>query len=119
MVEWQLVVMSTPARRAANKRWLKRNPIKANEYHRNYWRNTRLKIIEAYGGKCQCCGEARFEFLCVDHKQGGGAQDRKRRTTRQILQQIIRDGFPADYRILCANCNQALGCFGKCPHEGF
>ena len=36
--------------------------------------NTRTKnkerIIEAYGGKCECCGESIFEFLTIDHRNG-------------------------------------------------
>lgn len=25
-------------------------------------------------------------------------------------------GFPSGYRVLCHNCNQAIGFYGRCPH---
>jgi hypothetical protein len=26
--------------------------------------------------------------------------------------------WPPGYRVLCVNCNFAIGHFGKCPHQG-
>jgi hypothetical protein len=29
---------------------------------------------------------------------------------------LARNGFPDGYRVLCHNCNMALGQYGYCPH---
>ena len=30
---------------------------------------------------------------------------------------IIRNDYPDDFRVLCWNCNQAIGFYGRCPHR--
>ena len=98
-----------------------------------YWKNresilARLKakgdalkaeVINAYGGKCACCGEAHVEFLTIDHTQGDGAAHRaKCGKGRGIYRDIVKQGFPKDkYQCLCLNCNIALGFYGYCPHH--
>lgn len=79
---------------------------------------TRAKILEAYGGKCACCGEARSEFLALDHVNGGGARQRRNgfSTSGSIYRHAIRLGFPDTFRLLCHNCNSSLGFYGYCPH---
>lgn len=82
------------------------------------WEQRKL-IIEAYGGKCVCCGETEFKFLSLDHIHGGGTKERREGISgfTQYLN-IIRNGFPKDkYQILCYNCNMAKGFYGKCPHQ--
>lgn len=71
------------------------------------------RIFEGYGGRCSCCGEARWAFLTIDHVDG---QNGLRGAA--LYRDIIRRGFPGDYRILCWNCNagrERNG--GVCPHE--
>ena len=77
----------------------------------------RERLFEGYGGKCVCCGESRFEFLALDHVNGGGRKERQTMSTQQIALRAIREGFPPAYRVLCHNCNQAIGWYGTCPHE--
>jgi hypothetical protein len=77
----------------------------------------RTQTLEAYGGRCACCGEATPEFLTVDHINGGGAEHR-----RQIKQPLDRwlkkNGFPKEnFQLLCFNCNCAKYYFGGCPHQ--
>src|SRR5258708_37086796 len=43
-----------------------------NEVARKWYLNLRIIALNAYGGKCECCGEERFEFLAIDHIGGGG-----------------------------------------------
>lgn len=81
------------------------------------YRAVRQKAFEGYGAKCQCCGEHRFEFLAIDHVNGGGRKERETMSTRQIAKKIIDNNFPPEYRVLCHNCNQALGWYGYCPHQ--
>lgn len=73
-------------------------------------------VIQHYGGKCACCGEAAREFLTIDHIGGGGGVHR-RSVRGHVYKAIQREGYPSTYRVLCMNCNFALGIHGHCPHE--
>lgn len=82
-----------------------------------YTRKLRLTILAAYGNKCVCCGEAREEFLTIDHINGDGA-DERRRITIPLYAWIKKQNFPKDkYRLLCWNCNCSIGRYGYCPHQ--
>ena len=35
-------------------------------------RENRQKVFDIYGNKCACCGEDTYEFLSLDHIDGGG-----------------------------------------------
>ena len=100
---------------AYNKEWSQRPDkiLRKAELHRNL----RIKAYAGYGGECACCGETEFEFLCIDHVNGGGAEDRKKHSTWQIARRVIELDFPDDYQVLCHNCNLAKGFFGECPHQ--
>jgi hypothetical protein len=85
--------------------------------------DTRKQVIKAYGGKCVCCGESMYEFLTIDHINGDGAEHRKNLTgnsrhgSDDVYRDIIRMGFPDNFRVLCYNCNCTRGYLGYCPHE--
>ena len=82
-------------------------------------RRLRLEVVDGYGGRCACCGEDLVEFLAVDHVAGDGAEHRReigKGSTYTFLRQIVTDGFPERYRLLCHNCNSSLGWYGHCPH---
>lgn len=100
-------------------RWLKA-PEKMNATRRNSNRKLREQVINEYGGKCQCCGEARFEFLAIDHIFEDGAKERLETGKRSAeFHRWLRDqGFPKGrHQVLCHNCNQAKSWYGECPHE--
>jgi hypothetical protein len=77
----------------------------------------RKEVIAGYGNKCSCCGEHRYEFLAIDHVNGGGRKERETMSTHQIVKKIMDLNYPPEYRVLCHNCNQAIGWYGQCPHE--
>lgn len=93
---------------------------KAAQYLRELNRSQRLETLDAYGGlTCNCqhedgpCGPKPYEFLAIDHIGGrlGRWQDR-----RSSLHRYLRaNGYPEGYRVLCHNCNSALGVHGICP----
>jgi hypothetical protein len=35
----------------------------------------------------------------------------------RIINWIHSNGFPEGFRVLCHNCNSALGYYGHCPHD--
>lgn len=78
----------------------------------------RKDVFSLYGSKCSCCGETQFEFLTLDHINGGGNQHRKKQTYQQLFYEIRKIGKPnPKYRILCYNCNCAIAYHKICPHQ--
>lgn len=87
-------------------------------YLKKWKRDCRLKIINHYGGKCICCGEEEYKFLSIDHINGGGNKHKQEvGRSNSFLRWIIKNNYPNFLQILCHNCNQAKGAWGKCPHE--
>ena len=78
-------------------------------------REIRIKFLEMYGNKCACCGEGTREFLSVDHINGQRG-NRKKEKGHQAYRRATKEYDPDIYRILCHNCNAALGAYGFCPH---
>lgn len=79
----------------------------------------RMRVFNAYGGAaCACCGDDHYEFLTIDHVQGNGAEHRRSIGNVDIYRWLERNSYPAGFRVLCMNCNYALGKHGYCPHSG-
>ncbi len=119
----------------ADRHWKRNHPERVREYSRREYerhrariksrekkRRVRLKgrILAAYGGACACCAETATEFLCIDHVDGGGNEHRRYLGTagrgNAFYQWLINRDFPSGFRVLCMNCNHALGHYGYCPH---
>jgi len=89
-----------------------------SETGKKFRTNQKQKIINAYGGKCICCGETNKEFLTIDHINGKGRQHRRELGGSSFLYKyIIDNNFPTEFRLLCMNCNFAIGMYGYCPHQ--
>lgn len=88
-------------------------------YQRSIRREYRREALAAYGGKCACCSEEHFEFLVIDHPNGGGRKERAENSVwgTSFARWLARQGFPPGYRVLCHNCNSAIGYYGACPHD--
>ncbi len=79
-------------------------------------REIKKEFIRVYGGKCECCSENRWEFLSLDHVQGGGRKDSH--LNRNTMYKIAMENHDkSTYRLLCMNCNTAIGFYGYCPHH--
>jgi hypothetical protein len=86
------------------------------------YKAVRLACLSYYSGGppfCECCKEKRMEFLSIDHINGGGTKHRKeiRKKYLSIYHCLADYGYPSGYRVLCQNCNSALGHYGYCPHS--
>jgi hypothetical protein len=88
------------------------------------YQRMRLRVLSHYSGgapACRCCGEDRLEFLALDHIDGNGNEHRRSsgvgRGGARAYRWAIRNGFPPIFRVLCHNCNMAIGFYGECPHE--
>ena len=104
--------------RQYGKGYYQRNKERHNASSRATRRRLRIEAIEAYGGRCRCCGESQPAFLTIDHINGGG---RKHQLSlggpSMMLRQLRREGWPTDlYQLLCMNCNMAKWTEGECPH---
>jgi hypothetical protein len=81
----------------------------------------RLELFEAFGWKCQCCGENHPDFLTLEHIDGKNhytGPNSTQRVTEQEIYHAKKHGFnPEFFSLLCMNCNFAKGHWGKCPHE--
>jgi hypothetical protein len=82
----------------------------------------RYIIITHYSGnppKCQCCGESIYDFLTINHKNGGGHEEHKITNYMEFYRSIIENNFPDTFNILCMNCN--YGSYRSidkiCPHK--
>lgn len=89
---------------------------------RRYRARIRAQVLEAYGGKCACCGDENEVFLTIDHINGDGAEHRRalggRTRANRVYLWLIDHGFPQEgFRILCRNCQEAYYRLGTCPHQ--
>jgi len=101
--------------------WNKEHPERCHQLRQDEKQRLRQQTVAAYGGQCACCGEVEPKFLAIDHIDGGGNKHRQRLGMKAGVGQFYRwlrqQGFPPGYRVLCHNCNQAIGNYGFCPHQ--
>lgn len=97
----------------------KNNPQKSKDYRKKI----RKDVIKKYGEICECCGESRWQFLVIDHKNKDGNVERrllagrKEGSSSKWYLKLKREPIREDLRVLCYNCNNAIHIFGTCPHE--
>lgn len=85
----------------------------------------RVETLLAYGGCCACCGEDKYEFLAIDHKNNNGSEHRKSiggtlsnpRSGGATYRWLRINNYPEGFQVLCHNCNFAKGHYGYCPHQ--
>jgi len=89
--------------------------------NRERYAERRLEVLKHYGGdppKCACCGESTYEFLSIDHIDGGGTAHKSKVGKGTVYwNSFIKAGYPVGMQVLCHNCNQAKGYYGECPHQ--
>lgn len=95
---------------------------KNNEREHVRYIKLKQEILNAYGRKCNCCGEKEIIFLELDHINNDGKQHRKELKTvgsKAMYRYVKKHNFPKDrFQLLCANCNQGKRRNGGiCPHK--
>lgn len=107
-------------RRAGVKKWREENKEYVKKAKREYSIKKRAEAITGYGGKCVCCGETIPRFLTISPvttKAEAGYSGRPYGDPFHLW--LIKNNFPASFRLLCWNCN--LGAVhnsdGLCPHK--
>lgn len=104
--------------KARHKKWYLANKELSNERSKDSQRKDRLTVLAAYGGKCVCCGETRFEFLAIDHINGGGRKHRLSIPSGKVYRWLKKQNYPKDgFQVLCHNCNMAKAFYRICPHQ--
>lgn len=103
------------------------NRGRINKVTRNRTKRLKKEAIDAYGGKCGCCGETNIVFLTIDHINNDGAKHRrelsgkdKKGTGGGTVTYLFlkKNNYPEGYRVLCFNCNCGRNINGGiCPHE--
>ena len=114
---------SIEGRREYFRNWRSNNKDKVRQHridnHDNYIdnrRHLRMEVLLSYGGQCACCGESRYEFLSMDHINGGGNAHRKELGSSEMVYRWLRaNDYPAGFQVLCHNCNMARSFYGYCP----
>ena len=102
------------------KKWNQNNRDRYNQSQREGCQCLRDEVIDAYGGKCACCGETRREYLTIDHKNGNGNKQRKEmgfHNSYDLYRWLKQNNYPEEFQVLCFNCNLGKRNFSVCPHD--
>jgi hypothetical protein len=83
-----------------------------------YYQHVKAEVIKAYGGICDCCGETDLGVLSIDHIGKCRPEGQKKRHGMNLYLFLKKSCHQEGYRVLCLNCNIALGFYGYCPHKG-
>jgi len=83
------------------------NRAKAIAYQSSYQIKLRAKLVEILGGKCVRCGFSDIRALQIDHINGKGTEEYKRKGNAMKSYKRYLDDEEArkTIQILCANCN--------------
>ncbi len=111
-----------------NKDWYKTSDYREESIKKALIRRKERKarIFKHYGGKCACCGLKQYEFLCIDHIEGGGnehrrslemSKDRCGSSSTNFYKWLEKNNYPEGFQTLCHNCNMAKSIYGACPHK--
>ena len=107
--------------KAYHRKWEAANRPRLNLKSKQFRWNLRVEAMNAYGGRCACCGEQDPHFLSIDHVHNDGASERRKHGYRcgdKFYAWLRRRGWPkGDYQVLCYNCNSAKAHYGVCPHQ--
>jgi len=107
--------------KAYQRRGYRKNHEKRLQIAKERRMKLRMEAYNAYGGSvCACCGETNMGFLSIDHINGTTRTARALQLKEggSIYGWLKKHSYPADYQILCFNCNLGRARNnGICPHK--
>ena len=100
----------------------KKNAKPNSIFIRKYRGILKLEVLSHYSNgkpKCACCGWNKdMAGLSIDHIYGRkDPKEPKGLSGGALYSYVKKSGYPPTFRVLCLNCNAAIGHHGKCPHE--
>jgi len=108
----------------STKNYREKNRDRINKNQRIRKKIVRSEVLMYYSKgviQCACCGELIEQFLSIDHIQGRRKYGHKNRWGgTKLYMWLKRNNFPKGFRVLCMNCNHAIGKRngdGICPHQ--
>lgn len=111
---------SSPAKKRYMKLYKARNRERLSVVEKERRMEIRWRVLWHYSDGmlyCNCCYENTYEFLSIDHINGGGNQHRKSLGSKYIYSWLIQNNFPSGYQVLCHNCSMAKAFYKVCPHQ--
>jgi hypothetical protein len=106
--------------------WREMNKDKVIKYSKKYRTGLKVNALKAYSDnevECACCGEKEIDFLCLDHIDNNGSQERKEKNYglgTSFLKWLKVNNYPKNLRlqVLCFNCNMSKRIQnGVCIHQ--
>lgn len=93
--------------------WNKAHRQQKYENDRRYRRRLKLAALEAYGGKCDECGETEPDLLEIDHIHGFGNEHRERLFGYghaspggwNFYLWLKKNRWPEGFRVRCRTCH--------------
>jgi hypothetical protein len=90
----------------------------SRDFYKGWRHELRLEVLTHYSGgtpTCHCCGIQVWEWLALDHLEGGSQEDyRKYGNFEKFFSHLKRSGYSARMTVSCHNCNAARSIFGHC-----
>lgn len=99
------------------RRWRETHPewdVKNAEHHKTKYALYKEKVLDLLGHACVACGYDDIRALQIDHINGDGWVERRKRNGNKMnrgygypfLKQVLEDPLVKQkFQILCANCN--------------
>lgn len=109
--------------REYQREWNATHREQTRKWARDYRTRRKQRVMDHYGGKCECCGETGLEFLTIDHVERDGKEHRdalggRNNSGVHMHWWLEKNNYPDGFRVLCYNCNFAsYWNGGVCPHK--
>lgn len=88
------------------RQWRKAHPEKVREYHKAEYERLRRNMRRLFGSKCAYCGCDDPRILELNHVNGKGAEDRRKRSMHHIIRDILNGKRNRnDFELTCSLCN--------------
>lgn len=100
--------------------WKRRRAPRCHKCKSTFREERKLRVLKEYGdAKCACCGEKAIEFLNIDHIGNSRKELRHTKRSGALYRWLETHDYPDKdkLRVLCYNCNCAIGTYGYCPHQ--